>query len=58
MLYGQAISQSDCKKAGPYQLPSNKTGYGVDDTLKGKNLLLDVAPGQTEFANLSGFQSS
>ena len=24
MLYGPAISQSDCRKAGPYQLPSNK----------------------------------
>ena len=22
------------------------TGYGVDDTLKGKNLLFDVVPGQ------------
>ena len=22
VLYGPAISQSDCKKAGPYQLPS------------------------------------
>ena len=24
VLYGPAISQSDCKKAGPYQLPCNK----------------------------------
>ena len=24
VLYGPAISQSDCRKAGPYQLPSNK----------------------------------
>ena len=24
VLYGQVISQSDCRKAGPYQLPSNK----------------------------------
>ena len=24
MLYGTAISQSDCRKAGPYQLSSNK----------------------------------
>ena len=24
MLYGPAISQSDCRKAGPYQLPNNK----------------------------------
>ena len=23
MLYGPAISQSDCRKAGPYQLPCN-----------------------------------
>ena len=23
VLYGPAISQSDCKKAGPYQLPCN-----------------------------------
>ena len=23
MLYGLAISQSDCGKAGPYQLPCN-----------------------------------
>ena len=43
------------------------TGYGVDDTenitlLGGtppsKNLFLDVVPGQSEFANLSGFQFS
>ena len=24
MLYGPAICQSDCRKAGPYQLPCNK----------------------------------
>ena len=24
VLYGPAISQSDCKKAGPYQLPYSK----------------------------------
>ena len=24
VLYGSAISQSDCRKAGPYQLPCNK----------------------------------
>ena len=23
VLYGPAISQSDCRKAGPYQFPSN-----------------------------------
>ena len=23
VLYGAAISQSDCRKAGPYQLPCN-----------------------------------
>ena len=23
VLYGPAISQSDCRKAGPYQLPYN-----------------------------------
>ena len=34
------------------------TGYGVDDTSKGKNLFLDVVLGQREFANLSGFQFS
>ena len=27
MLYRPAISQSDCKKAGPYQLPYNKDLY-------------------------------
>ena len=27
MLYGPAISQSDCRKAGPYQLPYNKVLY-------------------------------
>ena len=32
------------------------TGYGVDDTSKGKNLFLDAVPGQREFANWSGFQ--
>ena len=32
------------------------TRYRVDDTSKGKNLFLDVLPGQREFANLSGFQ--
>ena len=25
VLYGPAISQSDCRKAGPYQLPCNKS---------------------------------
>ena len=25
VLYGPAISQSDCRKASPYQLPSNNT---------------------------------
>ena len=34
------------------------TGYGVDDTSKGKNLFLNVVPGQREFANLSGSQFS
>ena len=34
------------------------TGYRVDHTSKGKNLFLDVVPGQREFANLSGFQFS
>ena len=24
VLYGPAVSQSDCSKAGPYQLPYNK----------------------------------
>ena len=24
VLYGPVISQSDCRKAGPYQLPCNK----------------------------------
>ena len=27
VLYGPAISQSDCRKAGPYQLPQNNTFY-------------------------------
>ena len=27
MLYGPAISQSDCRKAGPYQLPFNNICY-------------------------------
>ena len=27
VLYGSAISQSDCRKAGPYQLPSNNYCY-------------------------------
>ena len=27
VLYGRAISQSDCRKAGPYQLPYNKVFY-------------------------------
>ena len=30
------------------------TGYGVNDTSKGKNLFLDAVPGQREFANSSG----
>ena len=34
------------------------TGYGGDDTSKGKNLFLDLVPGQREFANSSGFQFS
>ena len=29
MLYGPAISQSDCKKAGPYQLAYNKVWYNA-----------------------------
>ena len=29
MLYGPAISQSDCRKAGPYQLPYNETDYNT-----------------------------
>ena len=31
------------------------TGYGVNNTSKGKNLFLDAVPGQREFANWSGF---
>ena len=27
VLYGPAISQSDCRKAGPYHLPYNNTLY-------------------------------
>ena len=27
VLYGPAISQSDCRKAGPYQLPCNNVIY-------------------------------
>ena len=27
VLYGLAISQSDCRKSGPYQLPSNNAKY-------------------------------
>ena len=27
VLYGQAVSQSDCRKAGPYQLLYNKYFY-------------------------------
>ena len=27
VLYGPAISQSDCRKAGPYQLTSNNVQY-------------------------------
>ena len=27
MLYGVAISQSDCREAGPYQLPYNNILY-------------------------------
>ena len=33
------------------------TGYG-GDTSKGKNLFLDLVPGQREFANSSDFQFS
>ena len=29
VLYGPAISQSDCRKPGPYQLPSNKIKYVI-----------------------------
>ena len=29
VLYGPAISQSDCRKAGPYHLPSNKWIYDM-----------------------------
>ena len=27
LLYGPAVSQSGCRKAGPYQLPSNNKKY-------------------------------
>ena len=29
VLYGPAISQSDCRKTGPYQLPFNEELYRV-----------------------------
>ena len=29
VLYGPAISQSDCRKAGPYQLPSNNDNQSL-----------------------------
>ena len=31
MLYGPAIRQSDCRKAGPYQLPSNNSRYDTNN---------------------------
>ena len=33
VLYGPAISQSDYRKAGPYQLPDNNFWYGPDNQL-------------------------
>ena len=33
VLYGPAISQSDWRKAGPYQLPFNKITYDDDKSL-------------------------
>ena len=29
VLYGPAVSQSDCRRAGPYQLPCNNVLYRV-----------------------------
>ena len=34
VLYGPAVSQSDCRKAGPYQLPSDKLKYRRFQLLK------------------------
>ena len=31
VLYGPAISQSDCRKAGPYQLPYNNEQYSPSE---------------------------
>ena len=33
VLYGPAISQSDCRKTGPYQLPLNNTLYSVSNKM-------------------------
>ena len=44
----------------PQEAESNykniRTGYGVDDTSKGKNLFLDAVPELRKFANWSGCQ--
>ena len=44
VLYGAAISQSDCRKAGPYQLAYNKAffyiAYGKVLTLSGPTFLV------------------
>ena len=34
VLYGPAISQSDCRKPGPYQLPCNNKKYKPWKTIK------------------------
>ena len=40
VLYGPAVSQSGCRKAGPYQLPLNNSKYGTN-TKSINNLLYD-----------------
>ena len=59
LIVGQNLARnSQCCHKKPNQNYKNIiTGYGADDTSKGRNFL-DVVPGQREFANLSGFQFS
>ena len=42
VLYGLAISQSDCSKADPYQLPFNKTPIHI--SLRKIEQISDILP--------------
>ena len=46
VLYGPAISQADCRKAGPYQLPYNNYKYCQSDQKFSSQSLISWMPGK------------